>query len=111
MEYVVVFLSLLLVAFFSGMEVAYVASNKIFLEIEKKQNTFLSQIISKLISNPPKFLATMLVGNALALGVFIFSFSSLLNKTVFFKNNQFTIIENILIKLVLISGIIIFLSK
>lgn len=108
MELFLVIVSLLHIAFFSGMEIAYVSSNKIFLEIEKKQNTFLAKIISKLISKPAKFLATMLVGNAIALGVFIYNFSSLLNKTSLFQNYQFNIFQSTLIKLGIISVIVIF---
>ena len=39
---------LLLSAFFSGMEIAYVSSNKIHIEIEKKQNTFLAGVLKKI---------------------------------------------------------------
>lgn len=54
------------------MEIAYVSSNKIYLEIEKKQDDFLSKILAKLIENPSKFIATMLVGNNLTLVVYGF---------------------------------------
>lgn len=54
------------------MEIAYVSSNKIYLEIEKKQDDFLSKILAKLIQNPSKFIATMLVGNNLTLVVYGF---------------------------------------
>lgn len=54
------------------MEIAYVSSNKIYLEIEKKQGDFLSKILAKLIQNPSKFIATMLVGNNLTLVVYGF---------------------------------------
>jgi len=49
------------------MEIAFVSSNKIYLEIEKKQDGFLSQILSKLTKQPSKFIAAMLVGNNIAL--------------------------------------------
>ncbi|TPN87199.1 hemolysin family protein [Aquimarina algicola] len=69
---IVIIFSLLLSAFFSGMEIAYVSSNKIHIEIEKKQEGFLSVILSRLTKKPSKFIATMLVGNNIALVVYGF---------------------------------------
>jgi CBS domain containing-hemolysin-like protein len=53
---------LILSAFFSGMEIAFISSNKIYLEIEKKQDNFLSKILTKLTEKPSKFIAAMLIG-------------------------------------------------
>ena len=52
------------------MEIAYVSSNKISIEIEKKNNSFSSKILSKLTSNPSKFIVSMLIGTNLALVVY-----------------------------------------
>jgi putative hemolysin len=78
MEITVVIICLLLCAFFAGMEIAYISSNKIYLEIEKKQDTFLSKIISKITEKPSKFIATMLVGNNVSLVVYGFFMGDLL---------------------------------
>ena len=78
MEIVVIILCLLLCAFFAGMEIAYISSNKIYLEIEKKQDNFLSKILTKLTEKPSKFLATMLVGNSVSLVVYGFFMGDLL---------------------------------
>jgi len=67
---IVILISLLLSAFFSGMEIAYVSSNKIHIEIEKKQGGFISNILSRLTKKPSKFIATMLVGNNIALVIY-----------------------------------------
>ncbi len=67
MEAGIIIFCLILSAFFSGMEIAFVSSNKIYLEIEKKQEGFLSQILTKLTQKPSKFIAAMLVGNNIAL--------------------------------------------
>ena len=67
MEILVILLSLTLSAFFSGMEIAYISSNKIHIEIEKKQKGFLATVLSKLTAKPSKFIASMLVGNNIAL--------------------------------------------
>lgn len=69
---VIIILSLILSAFFSGMEIAYVSSNKIHIEIEKKQRGLLALILSKITEKPSKFIATMLIGNNIALVIYGF---------------------------------------
>jgi len=69
---------LLLSAFFSGMEMAYVSSNKIYIELEKKKGGFISKILTKITQNPSKFIATMLVGNNIALVVYGFFMGDLI---------------------------------
>jgi putative hemolysin len=68
----IIIVSLILSAFFSGMEIAYVSSNKIHIEIAKKQNDFLAKTLTKLTAKPSKFIATMLIGNNIALVVYGF---------------------------------------
>jgi CBS domain containing-hemolysin-like protein len=77
-DIVVIFISLLFSAFFSGMEIAYVSSNKIHIEIEKKQQGFLALILTKLTAKPSKFIATMLIGNNIALVIYGFFMGDLL---------------------------------
>lgn len=69
-ETLIITLSLLFSAFFSGMEIAFVSSNKIHIEIEKKQTGFLSLLLKKITAKPSKFIATMLIGNNIALVVY-----------------------------------------
>lgn len=68
----IIILSLILSAFFSGMEIAYVSSNKIHIEIAKMQNDFLAKTLTKLTAKPSKFIATMLIGNNIALVIYGF---------------------------------------
>jgi len=77
-DIIVIVVSLLFSAFFSGMEIAYVSSNKIHLEIEKKQNGFLAKVLTKLTIKPSKFIATMLIGNNIALVIYGFYMGELL---------------------------------
>ena len=77
-EILIIVLSLILSAFFSGMEIAYISSNKIYIEIEKRQNDFLATVLKRLTKKPSKFIATMLVGNNIALVVYGFFMGDLL---------------------------------
>jgi putative hemolysin len=74
----IIIVSLILSAFFSGMEIAYISSNKIHIEIEKKQEGILSKVLTKLTSKPSKFIATMLIGNNIALVIYGFFMGDLL---------------------------------
>lgn len=75
---IIIILMLILSAFFSGLEIAYISSNKILLEIEKKQHSFLAGILQKITKRPSKFISTMLVGNNIALVVYGFFMGDLL---------------------------------
>ena len=74
----IIIVMLLLSAFFSGMEIAYVSSNKIHIEIEKKQKDFIAKILTRLTAKPSKYIATMLIGNNVALVVYGFLMGDLL---------------------------------
>ena len=92
-EIAIIFCSLVLSAFFSGMEIAYVSANKIHVEIEKKQNDFLGKILTRLTRKPSKFIATMLVGNNIALVIYGFFMGDLLMRLMAPENfsNEFLI--------------------
>lgn len=66
----VIIVSLLFSFFFSGIEIAYVASNKLQMHVESHEESFSGRLFSRIISNPIRFLGTMLLGNTLALVVF-----------------------------------------
>ena len=66
----IIIVCLLLSAFFSGMEIAYVSSNKVYLSIEKKQDNFNAKILAKLIQKPSQFITSMLVGNNVVLVIY-----------------------------------------
>jgi putative hemolysin len=77
-DIVIIISTLILSAFFSGMEIAYVSSNKIHIELEKKQGDFLGKILGKLTAKPSKYIATMLIGNNIALVIYGFKMGDVL---------------------------------
>lgn len=77
-EVLVIVVCLILSAFFSGMEIAYVSSNKVYLSIEKMQDSFSASILTRITQRPSRFIAAMLVGNNLALVIYGFFMGDLI---------------------------------
>ncbi len=86
---IIILLSLIFSAFFSGLEMAFVSSNRLFLEIQKKQTGFNAKFLKRCTDNPSEFIASMLLGNNISLVIYgIFMSERLLD--IFFpaiKNN------------------------
>ncbi|PVX50792.1 CBS domain containing-hemolysin-like protein [Balneicella halophila] len=66
----IIICSILLSAFFSGMEVAFVSSNKLKLELIIKQETLTARILHLFYRNPTQYITTMVMGNIFALIVY-----------------------------------------
>jgi len=93
------------------MEIAFISSNKIYLEIEKKQDNFLSQILSKLTEKPSQFIATMLIGNNVALVVYSFFMGDLIMRWFVTLGIEFSSLVNLLIQTVLSTLIVLITSE
>ena len=72
MEAAVIIVCLILSAFFSGMEIAYASSNKVYLEVEKKQSDLISKVLTRLTERPTQFITSMLIGNTIVLVVYAY---------------------------------------
>jgi CBS domain containing-hemolysin-like protein len=73
-----IIIAIILCAFFSGMEIAFVASNRLMIELDRKQGVFGSGILKLFTNNPGQYIATMLIGNNFALVMYGLVFSGLL---------------------------------
>jgi CBS domain containing-hemolysin-like protein len=111
MEVGVIILCLIFSAFFSGMEIAFVSANKIYLEIEKKQDDFISKILTKLTEKPSKFIASMLIGNNIALVIYGFFTGDLLMR--WFENSglELTDLSNLLLQTLLSTVVVLMTSE
>lgn len=70
-------------AFFSGMEIAFVSSNRMLAEMERGKNGLSQRAISLFFRNPNNFVSTMLVGNNIALVVYGILFAQIFDNTIF----------------------------
>ncbi len=68
--YLLAIFTLLLAAFFSGVEIAFISSNKLQLELQKTSGKYTGKIISFFSKTPSDFLTTMLIGNNIFLVTF-----------------------------------------
>jgi putative hemolysin len=66
-DIILIIISLLFSAFFSGMEMAFISANKLKLELIKSQGGVTSNIIAKFVNDPSRFLGMTLLGNNVAL--------------------------------------------
>ncbi len=63
---------LLVIGFFSGIEIAFVSSNKLNIELKRKQGTYSGKVLSRFMENPATFIGTSLVGVNIGLVVYGF---------------------------------------
>lgn len=73
-----IFVTLLLIAFFAGLEIAFVSVNRLTIELKKKQGLNSGIILSNFMENPSKFLGVCLIGANICLVVYGLLFSELM---------------------------------
>jgi putative hemolysin len=108
-EVLVIVVCLILSAFFSGMEIAYVSSNKVYISIEKMQDSFSASILTRITQRPSRFIAAMLVGNNLALVIYGFFMGDLIMRWIAGFSYQLSDVMSLLVQ-TLISTLIILIT-
>jgi CBS domain containing-hemolysin-like protein len=110
---IIILVAIVLSAFFSGMEIAFVTSNKLRIELDRKQGVFGSEILKIFTSNPGQYIATMLIGNNVALVIYGLLFSNLLGPPLksIIDSDLLILIFNTLISTALILFVAEFLPK
>tara|TARA_B110000263_G_scaffold59692_1_gene51169 strand:+ start:1138 stop:2394 length:1257 start_codon:yes stop_codon:yes gene_type:complete len=91
-QVVLIVVCLLFSAFFSGLEIAYISRNKLNFEIKSKSKSIFGKIFALFNRNNSEFIATMLIGNNLALVMYGLVMAQLLEPMLIFINNDISIL-------------------
>ena len=82
--FLLLFAVILLSALFSGMEIAFVASNKLLMEIDLNERSATSYVINRFYNNSNNFISSLLVGNNIVLVIYSMLMANILN-TIFLE--------------------------
>ncbi|MCX7863179.1 MAG: hemolysin family protein [Bacteroidales bacterium] len=109
MIYIGIIIIILLSALFSGLEIAFVSSDKIRLEIDIKQKKWYALIIHRFVKIPQKFIATLIIANNIALVIYGILAANLLEKPLLhFIHNTFLLL---ILQTIISSLIILFFGE
>jgi CBS domain containing-hemolysin-like protein len=108
-SFLIIFLAVLFSAFFSGMEIAFVTSNKLRIELDRKQGLFGSGIIKIFTGNPGQYIATMLIGNNISIVVYGLIISKMLSPVIYsFVGSE---VITLILQTIISTAIILFVAE
>ncbi|MFM7661765.1 MAG: hemolysin family protein [Bacteroidota bacterium] len=112
-NYLIIIISLVFSAFFSGMELAYLSSNRLKVELDKTKGTFTSKIIGTFYSNESNMITCLLLGNNISLVLFGLASSDILNPIInsFIYSNALVLITQTILSTLLVLFVAEFLPK
>ncbi|MCC6721901.1 MAG: HlyC/CorC family transporter [Bacteroidia bacterium] len=101
-----IIISLVMAAFFSGLEISFISSSKLRIELKSKQGSRWASIVSAYYKTPSKFISTILVAYNTALVIYGIFIGKVLND--FLDIFQFTEISKLLVSTVISTAIVLF---
>jgi putative hemolysin len=112
-NYIIILVSLVFSAFFSGMELAYLSSNRLKVELDKSKGTLTSKIIGAFYSNESNMITSLLLGNNISLVLFGLASSEILNPIIgeYISNNALILITQTVLSTLLVLFVAEFLPK
>lgn len=81
-EWTIIIISLTFSAFFSGIEIAFISSNRLKIEVDKNKGSFSARMLSKFYQIPSKFIGSLLLGNNMALVIYGIAITKILDHPV-----------------------------
>lgn len=111
LQIIIILTSLVLSAFFSGSEIAFLQSNKLKIELDRKQGVYSARVLSFFLKNQNSFITTLLLGNNIALVVYGIYMGDLIVDLLFSQYNDTTALPYyVLLIQTIISTIIILIT-
>lgn len=98
-----IIVTMLFSAFFSGMEIAYVSSNRMLAEMTGDNDSLSHRVVSYFYQHPNTFVSTMLVGNNIALVIYGILIARLFDATIFYgRSEAFTVVADTLLSTMIV---------
>ena len=91
-NWTIILVSILLSAFFSGMEIAYISSNKLKLEIDKQSSSHFARVLRRIFRYPLHYITTILIGNNICLVIYAVTMAKILEPLILEWSNSVLII-------------------
>ncbi len=81
-NWIIVLITLVFSALFSGLEIAFVSSNKLQIELDKNKGLFSAKLLSSFVNNPSGILGALLLGNNISLVIYGIAMADILEPVI-----------------------------